>query len=434
MDRAAGGRGETERAKNAGPRSPRIDRPGRLRARAPARVRGVPIGASVAPGRFSSTLRLGSLAAGPRPLRRIDEEELRPRHERPPPRPARDLPVRGQQRHHPDLRHRGGRPVQARGLRARPQRAHDRAAPRRAPRARAARSRKGVPLDVGRHAARRRARASAPSCRARIDQARDGPGHPPDRVRRARAATAAGPRSSSRWTRTCASAPTRSAWSPRPTRTSASRSSSSTPASIELEVDRRRDRRVLPATGASPRRALGERSHAERAACCCATRRTRRTPRSAATTRPSSEIVALRDAARRRDGRAPAQQGAELRASISCSTRRSAWSRWSARPARARRSSRSPRASSARSRTAPTRACSCRARSCRSGATSASCPGDVDEKLNPWMQPIFDNLEFLFSTRHAQGPARLRRAARERADPGRAAHVHPRALACRSST
>jgi PhoH-like ATPase len=25
-------------------------------------------------------------------------------------------------------------------------------------------------------------------------------------------------------------------------------------------------------------------------------------------------------------------------------------------------------------------------------------PGDVDEKLNPWMQPIFDNLEFLFSS------------------------------------
>ncbi|MFO0667826.1 MAG: PhoH family protein [Polyangiaceae bacterium] len=25
-------------------------------------------------------------------------------------------------------------------------------------------------------------------------------------------------------------------------------------------------------------------------------------------------------------------------------------------------------------------------------------PGDIDEKLNPWMQPIFDNLEFLFST------------------------------------
>src|SRR5690606_21345654 len=25
-------------------------------------------------------------------------------------------------------------------------------------------------------------------------------------------------------------------------------------------------------------------------------------------------------------------------------------------------------------------------------------PGDVEEKLNPWMQPIFDNLEFIFSS------------------------------------
>jgi PhoH-like ATPase len=31
-------------------------------------------------------------------------------------------------------------------------------------------------------------------------------------------------------------------------------------------------------------------------------------------------------------------------------------------------------------------------------------PGDVDEKLNPWMQPIFDNLEFLFSTGTRKGP------------------------------
>jgi PhoH-like ATPase len=31
-------------------------------------------------------------------------------------------------------------------------------------------------------------------------------------------------------------------------------------------------------------------------------------------------------------------------------------------------------------------------------------PGDVDEKLNPWMQPIFDNLEFLFSTSTRRGP------------------------------
>jgi PhoH-like ATPase len=31
-------------------------------------------------------------------------------------------------------------------------------------------------------------------------------------------------------------------------------------------------------------------------------------------------------------------------------------------------------------------------------------PGDVDEKLNPWMQPIFDNLEFLFSSGGRKGP------------------------------
>ena len=32
-------------------------------------------------------------------------------------------------------------------------------------------------------------------------------------------------------------------------------------------------------------------------------------------------------------------------------------------------------------------------------------PGDVGEKLNPWMQPIFDNLEFLFSTgNRTKGP------------------------------
>jgi PhoH-like ATPase len=31
-------------------------------------------------------------------------------------------------------------------------------------------------------------------------------------------------------------------------------------------------------------------------------------------------------------------------------------------------------------------------------------PGDVDEKLNPWMQPIFDNLEFLFASGTRKGP------------------------------
>ena len=36
-----------------------------------------------------------------------------------------------------------------------------------------------------------------------------------------------------------------------------------------------------------------------------------------------------------------------------------------------------------------------RARSSRSAATSAILPGDIEEKLNPWMQPIYDNLELL---------------------------------------
>ncbi len=31
-------------------------------------------------------------------------------------------------------------------------------------------------------------------------------------------------------------------------------------------------------------------------------------------------------------------------------------------------------------------------------------PGDVDEKLSPWMHPIFDNLEFLFSSGTRKGP------------------------------
>ncbi len=33
-------------------------------------------------------------------------------------------------------------------------------------------------------------------------------------------------------------------------------------------------------------------------------------------------------------------------------------------------------------------------------------PGDVDEKLNPWMQPIFDNLEFLYSSGGAKSNGR----------------------------
>ena len=35
-------------------------------------------------------------------------------------------------------------------------------------------------------------------------------------------------------------------------------------------------------------------------------------------------------------------------------------------------------------------------------------PGDVEQKLNPWMQPIFDNLAYLLSTRACETPRILR--------------------------
>ena len=39
-------------------------------------------------------------------------------------------------------------------------------------------------------------------------------------------------------------------------------------------------------------------------------------------------------------------------------------------------------------------------------------PGDIEEKLNPWMQPIYDNIDFLFG---ATGTSRGGGSARPRA-------------------
>ena len=42
-------------------------------------------------------------------------------------------------------------------------------------------------------------------------------------------------------------------------------------------------------------------------------------------------------------------------------------------------------------------------------------PGDLEQKLTPWMQPIFDNLEFLLSTRNDfTGSSSGRRGMQER--------------------
>jgi PhoH-like ATPase len=58
-------------------------------------------------------------------------------------------------------------------------------------------------------------------------------------------------------------------------------------------------------------------------------------------------------------------------------------------------------------------------------------PGTVEEKLNPWMQPIYDNLEYIFTSgrgRMSDGRDYHRAGGRGR-HPRGGAHVHPRALA-----
>ena len=61
-------------------------------------------------------------------------------------------------------------------------------------------------------------------------------------------------------------------------------------------------------------------------------------------------------------------------------------------------------------------------------------PGSVEEKLNPWMQPIFDNVEFLMNLSRADKKAG--RGYHELIDLGhpgdRAAHLHPWPLASRN--
>ena len=52
-------------------------------------------------------------------------------------------------------------------------------------------------------------------------------------------------------------------------------------------------------------------------------------------------------------------------------------------------------------------------------------PGDVEEKLNPWIQPIFDNVEILSRRVRAKGRA-PHRAARERADQVEPLTFYPR--------
>ncbi len=115
------------------------------------------------------------------------------------------------------------------------------------------------------------------------------------------------------------------------------------------------------------------------------------------------EVVALRDAPRRHHRCAPAQQGAELRHRPLA--RRVGAHRDVGR--QGRHGQDAPRHRGGPEEDHRGRHVHAHARVAARDAARRDIgylPGDVDEKLNPWMQPIFDNLEFLFSTGSRRGP------------------------------
>ena len=129
----------------------------------------------------------------------------------------------------------------------------------------------------------------------------------------------------------------------------------------------------------------------------CATATTRSTARWGSSARPGRPTCPSSSSPRRGSGASGRATRSSPSRSTCSSTTRSGWSPSWARPAPARRCSPSPPASTRPWRSRPTRSCSSPGRSSRSGGTSATCPGDVEEKLNPWMQPIFDNVEYLMN-------------------------------------
>ena len=201
---------------------------------------------------------------------------------------------------------------------------------------------------------------------------------------------------------------------------------------MDYEAEQHRHRRALlghdascrspaptstPSTRRARCRSTGRRAlNGRTSTCCCAIATTRRTPRSAATT-ARQEAGAAAQAARGRLGHPPAQQGAALRARSAAERRHQA--------GHARRQGRHRQDAARASPPA------CR-RSSRSSVYSkllvsrpifplgrdiGYLPGDIEEKLNPWMQPIYDNVEFLMGL---SKPSARRRAQLPRADRPRA--------------
>ncbi len=138
----------------------------------------------------------------------------------------------------------------------------------------------------------------------------------------------------------------------------------------EMPITGRRRRRVLRAGHAAADR---DRPEGEPVRAAARPRQSRRTARSAASTAPGRSWCRCASCATASGASARATRSSTTR-SICCCTTTSSWSRWSARRAPARRCSRSRPGCRRWSRSSCTRSCSCRGRSFRSGATSATCP------------------------------------------------------------
>ena len=202
-------------------------------------------------------------------------------------------------------------------------------------------------------------------------------------------------RSSSPRTSTCASAPTRSASTPRTTRPSRSTSRSSTRATAR-STSPARARRPFYADGALSLDSIGarERLHANQYLLL----RDRENPSHTALGRfdgADKKRRAGQEAARGRVGHPAAQQGAALRARSPAQRRHQA--------GHARRQGRH-RQDAAGDRRRPAEGASRRGVYQKLlvsrpifplGRDIGYLPGDIEEKLNPWMQPIYDNVELL---------------------------------------
>ncbi len=144
------------------------------------------------------------------------------------------------------------------------------------------------------------------------------------------------------------------------------------------------------------RRSTGRRPARRTSTCCCAIATTRRTARSAASTAPARSWCRCKKLREGVWGIRPRNKEQHfaldllLNDDIKLVTLVGKAGTGKTLLAHRRR----PAEGASRSRRL-LRSCSCRARSSRSARDIGYLPGDIEEKLNPWMQPIYDNVELL---------------------------------------